>query len=83
MEFPMSMFYVKVYGVVFPIGCFALSIPYTIHYLLDGNEILRFLAVGFFSVVSTTVIVAYFGISKSLRIKLLDKILFKIHKHYN
>ena len=79
-EFPMLEFYKKVYGVVFPLGCFALSIPYSIHYFLDGNEIIRFFTVGFISVVSTTLIVAYFGISKSLRIKLLNKILSKIHK---
>lgn len=79
-NFPIWEFYKKVYGVVFPLGSLALSIPYAIHYLLDGNEILRFIAVGFFSVVSTTLIVAYFGISKSLRIKLLSNILSKIHK---
>lgn len=79
-EFPIIEFYKKVYGVVLPIGSLAFSIPYTIHYVLEGNEILRFLAVGFLSVVSTTLIVAYFGISKSLRIKLLNKILSKIQK---
>lgn len=79
-EFPIIEFYKKVYGVVLPIGSLAFSLPYTIHYVLEGNEILRFLAVGFLSVVSTTLIVAYFGISKSLRLKLLNKILSKIHK---
>lgn len=81
MDFPMLEFYKKVYGVVFPIGGFALSIPYTVHFLIDENEILRFLAVGFLSIISTALIIAYLGISKSLRIKLFKKISSKLHNY--
>lgn len=82
--FPIWGFYKKVYCVVFPIAAVLVSIPYLAHMYLPLDGWVRFLVVCIISVITSAVIIYYFGLSKHMKEMVKGKvrsfILSKIHK---
>ena len=74
--FPMWDFYKKVYLPVFILLAVVLTLSYSVHILLaDYNEYLRMVIVGLFSVTLSLLLIYRFGLSKSMRDKVSEKIL--------
>lgn len=71
--FPILAFYKEVYGRVFPLAALMLLIPGLVHYFMPTDGFIRFFVVGFVSVISSSLIILYLGINKSLRLKLFNK----------
>lgn len=74
--FPMWDFYKRVYLPVFILLAVVLTLSYSVHILLaDYNEYLRMVIVGLFSVTLSLLLIYRFGLSKSMRDKVSEKIL--------
>ena len=71
--FPMLGFYKDVYGHVFPLAALMLVAPLAVRFAIPSEGWFRFILVGFTSVISSSLIILYLGINKSLRYKLVNK----------
>lgn len=79
--FPMGRFYTKVYVPVFLLFAIIFVLSYGIHYLMaDCNEYIRMIAVSAFSVTISILLIFKFGLNKSMRKKIIRKIIAKIGK---
>lgn len=72
-DFPMSMFYIKVYGIVFPIALLIVAVPLVLHIYLPFDGWIRFLIVCIISVVTSVIAIYYLGLSKHMREVVSDK----------
>ena len=83
-NFPMSIFYLKIYGVVFPMALALFVVPYLAYLFLPLEEWARFVAVCVVSVITSAVTIYYLGLSKHLREMVLEKaksiVTSKIHR---
>ena len=74
-NFPMKHFYIKVYGVVFPILVVCFLAAYALHVLFFHYHVyLRLFIVSFLSIVFSLLVIYFFGIGKSFRSILNNKI---------
>ena len=73
--FPIFGFYKNVYGLVFPIAIVVVVIPYLLHVYLPYDGWLRFFIVGFSSVIVSSIVILFGGITKQLRQTLFNKAL--------
>lgn len=71
--FPIWEYYKEVYGRVFPLAVLMLLIPGLLHYFIPADGFIRFFVVGFVSVMSSSLIILYLGINRSLRLKIFNK----------
>ena len=82
--FPIWGFYKRVYLVVFPLALLIGVVPYLAHMYLPMEGWGRFLIVCTISVITSSVVIYYLGLSKNLRKMVVNKaksiILSKIHK---
>lgn len=77
--FPMGRFYRKVYAPVFLLFAIIFSISFALHYLMtDCNEYLRMVIVSVFSILTSCLLIYRFGLSKSMRDRVLNILLRKI-----
>lgn len=78
-DFPIGVFYKEVYGKVIPLSLMMLLVPYSIHLILKYDWV-SFFAVCLVSVVTSTLCIAYLGISKDQRTTAFNYIRSKITK---
>lgn len=70
--FPRKDFYRKVYLIIFPLGLLMLLVPLAVHCLIPwANEFLRFMVVGFISIVTSCLVIWRWGIDEKKRSQLL------------
>ncbi len=83
-DFPIWGFYKNVYLLVFPIALVIVAVPYLVHVVLPIEGWWRFLVVCSISVITSSVVIFYFGLSKHLREMVIAKgktiISSKLHK---
>lgn len=82
--FPIWGFYKRVYLVVFPIALLIVMVPYLAHIFLPLEGLVRFFVVCTISVVTSSVVIYYLGLSKNLKKMVVGKVksivLSKFHK---
>ena len=71
--FPRRDFYKKVYMVVFPLGFLMLLVPLLVHCIIPwSNDFLRFIVVGFTSLVTSCLVLWKWGIDENKRFQVLS-----------
>lgn len=77
--FPMGRFYKKVYVPVFVLFAFIFGASFALHHFMaDCNEYLRMITVSMFSVAMSCFLIYRFGLSQSMRNKILNSLLIKL-----